>query len=72
MSAHPAAAGLISHAYADHVSILEFVERNWKLPPISKRSRDNLPNPKTAAGNAYTPTNGPAINDLFDMFDFGP
>jgi phospholipase C len=38
-------AGHISHSYADHVSVLKFIERNWNLGTISKRSRDNLPNP---------------------------
>jgi phospholipase C len=64
-------AGHISHEYADHVSILKFIERNWKLPPVSHRSRDNFPNPVTAPGNPYVPRNSPAIGDLFDFFDFG-
>jgi phospholipase C len=63
-------AGTISHEYGDHVSILKFIERNWVLPPVSKRSRDNLPNPVTVAGNPYVPTNTPAIGDLFDLFAF--
>jgi phospholipase C len=62
--------GHISHSYADHVSTLKFIERNWGLKPITKRSRDNLPNPVTA-GNPYIPVNSPAIGDLFDMFNFG-
>jgi phospholipase C len=64
--------GHISHQYADHVSVLKFIERNWNLPPVSGRSRDNLPNPKTREeGNPYVPVNTPAIGDLFDLFDFG-
>jgi phospholipase C len=63
-------AGLISHQYADHVSILKFIERNWSLPPVSYRSRDNFPNPVTTPGNPYVPSNGPAIGDLFDFFNF--
>jgi phospholipase C len=62
--------GHISHSYADHVSLLKFIERNWNLGKISGRSRDNLPNPKTAPGNPYVPTNSPAISDLFDLFQF--
>jgi len=62
--------GKINHGYADHVSILKFIERNWALPPITSRSRDNLPNPVVAADNPYVPTNMPALTDLFDMFDF--
>lgn len=62
--------GHISHDYADHVSILKFIERNWNLPTISNRSRDNLPNPKYGKGSRYAPTNSPAISDLFDLFDF--
>ncbi len=63
-------AGKVSHQYNDHVSILKFIEANWKLDPITKRSRDNLPNPKQDRSNPYVPTNGPAIGDLMDLFDF--
>jgi phospholipase C len=61
--------GYISHAYADHVSILKFIERNWQIGTVSYRSRDNFPNPVTFF-NPYVPINGPAISDLFDLFDF--
>jgi phospholipase C len=60
----------IVHSYTDHVSILKFIEKNWSLPPISSRSRDNLPNPVAADGNPYVPTNGAAIGDLMDFFKF--
>ena len=62
-------AGHITHDYSDHVSILKFIERNWGLKPLTHRSRDNFPNPKTW-GNPYVPVNGPAISDLFELFDF--
>jgi phospholipase C len=62
-------AGYISHQYADHVSILKFIERNWNLPPVSRRSRDNFPNPRQLPGS-YAPLNTPALDDLFDFFDF--
>jgi phospholipase C len=62
--------GVVVHTYYDHVSILKFIERNWGLTPLTRRSRDNLANPLTAAGNPYVPTNSPAIGDLMDMFDF--
>ncbi len=63
--------GYISHDYTDHVSILKFIERNWNLPTISGRSRDNLPNPTyNKAVSKYAPANTPAIGDLFDLFDF--
>ncbi|MGA7061274.1 MAG: alkaline phosphatase family protein [Candidatus Acidiferrales bacterium] len=62
--------GYISHDYTDHVSILKFIERNFNLPTISERSRDNLPNPKVDDENPYVPKNRPAIGDLFDFFDF--
>jgi phospholipase C len=62
--------GYISHEYADHVSIMKFIERNWNLPPISSRSRDNLPNPLAESSNPYVPVNTPAISDLFDIFNF--
>jgi len=61
--------GHISHVYSDHVSVLKFIEANWKLPPLTKRSRDNLPDPKTW-GNPYVPVNSPAIGDLMDLFRF--
>jgi len=64
-------AGHISHDYTDHVSILKFIERNWGLPTISGRSRDNLPDPTyNTAVSLYAPTNSPAIGDLFDLFNF--
>jgi phospholipase C len=62
--------GKVAHNYADHVSILKFIERNWSLPPVSHRSRDNFPNPITEGKNVYVPVNGPAISDLFELFDF--
>ena len=61
--------GHVDHAYLDHVSILKFIERNWHLPTVSSRSRDNLPNPVTG-DNPYRPTNRPAIGDLMSLFDF--
>jgi phospholipase C len=63
-------AGHISHDYADHVSILKFIERNWGLETVTDRSRDNFPNPVTAPGSPYVPVNSPAIDDLFGLFDF--
>lgn len=62
--------GKVNHSYADHVSLLKFIERNWKLQPLTSRSRDNLPNPKVKNSNLYVPTNSPALTDLFDSFDF--
>jgi phospholipase C len=62
--------GHISHTYADHVSILKFIERNWNLKPLTNRSRDNFPNPIADDDNPYVPLNSPAIGDLFDMFQF--
>jgi phospholipase C len=57
------------HSYTDHASILKFIEKNWGTLTISKRSRDNLPNPKKDAGS-YVPASSPAIGDMMDMFDF--
>jgi phospholipase C len=62
--------GHIAHEYADHVSIDKFIEANWGLPTISRRSRDNFPNPISAPGNPYVPVNSPALDDLFSLFDF--
>ncbi|MGC1890069.1 MAG: alkaline phosphatase family protein, partial [Stellaceae bacterium] len=62
--------GKVNHSYGDHVSLLKFIERNWHLPPLTDRSRDNFPNPTTNGSNLYVPTNMPALDDLFDTFDF--
>jgi phospholipase C len=62
-------AGHISHNYSDHVSILKFVESNWRLPPVTGRSRDNFPNPQTSY-SPYIPDNRPAISNLMDLFTF--
>jgi phospholipase C len=62
--------GSVDHTYADHASILKFIEYNWGLAPLSSRSRDNLPNPTPSAENPYVPTNSPAIGDLRTLFDF--
>ena len=62
--------GHVDHTYADHASILKFIEYNWRLPPLSSRSRDNLPNPTPSADSPYVPTNSPAIGDLRTLFNF--
>jgi phospholipase C len=64
-------AGHISHTYADHVSILKFIEANWGLATITSRSRDNFANPVSDPKNPYVPLNSPAIGDLMDLFSFG-
>jgi phospholipase C len=63
--------GHISHTYTDHASILKFIEANWKLAPVTARSRDNFPNPIVSEDNPYVPLNSPAIGDLMDLFTFG-
>jgi phospholipase C len=65
-----ATGGHVAHSYTDHVSILKFIEKNWSVPPVTTRSRDNLPNPVPSAANPYAPANAPAIGDLMDMFRF--
>jgi len=60
----------VVHSYNDHASVVKFIERNWDLKPLTRRSRDNLPNPKMNGANPYVPANMPAVGDLFDMFDF--
>jgi phospholipase C len=65
-----ATGGRVAHSYTDHVSILKFIEKNWAVPPVTGRSRDNLPNPVPSAANPYAPANAPAIGDLMDMFSF--
>jgi phospholipase C len=60
----------VDHTYSDHASILKFIEWNWRIMPLSNRSRDNLPNPTASAEDPYVPTNGPAIGNLTNMFQF--
>jgi len=60
--------GHVDHTYADHASILKFIEWNWTLPSLSSRSRDNLPNPIAAPNAPYFPLNSPAIGDLRTLF----
>jgi acid phosphatase len=63
--------GHVDHTYYDHVSLLKFIEKNWDLPKISDRSRDNLPNPvHEGDDNRYVPENRPAIGDLMNLFAF--
>ena len=65
--------GFVDHTYTDHVSLLKFIEANWKLPPLTSYSEDNLPN---ATPYVYVPEDRPAIGNLMTMFqwnhpDFG-
>jgi phospholipase C len=64
--------GFVDHTYTDHASIIKFIERNWRLRPLSARSRDNLPNPVALPHEPYFPRNSPAIGDLMEMFRFPP
>jgi acid phosphatase len=59
---------VVDHTYNDHVSILKFIEANWRLSPLSAVSEDNLPN---ATPEAYVPKIRPAIGNLMTMFNFG-
>jgi phospholipase C len=49
---------------------LKFIEKNWHLETVTKRSRDNFPNPRVDDDNPYVPRNTPAIGDLMDLFHF--
>jgi acid phosphatase len=62
--------GAVDHTYTDHVSILKFIEANWRLDPLSPRSRDHLPNPVADPSDPYVPANRPAIGDLENLFAF--
>ena len=62
--------GFVDHTYYDHASILKFIERNWGLRPRSPRSRDNLSSPVQPPAQ-YALINGPAIGDLWNLFNFG-
>ena len=60
--------GFVDHTYTDHVSILKFIEANWRLGPLTSFSEDNLPNPTPGV---YVPQDRPAIGNLMTLFDFG-
>ena len=62
--------GMVNHSYADHVSTRQV--HRAQLGPLADldRSRDNLPNPTSKKANPYVPTNSPALDDLFDAFNF--
>lgn len=62
--------GHIDHNYADHISMIKFIEYNWNLNKVSEFSRDNLPNPIATKKKPYQPVNQPAIADLRSLFDF--
>jgi phospholipase C len=62
--------GMVDHTYYDHASVLKFIEHNWRLQPLSTRSRDRLPNPVTSAQSQYLPVNTTSIGDLMPMFNF--
>ena len=62
--------GHVAHEYADHVSILKFIEANWGLETVTHRSRDNFPNPIATEDNPYVPVNSPALGDLMSLFNF--
>jgi phospholipase C len=62
--------GHVDHVYNDHASILKFIEHNWRLQPLSRRSRDRLPNPLAFDEDEYLPVNAPAIGDLTSLFQF--
>src|SRR6202034_565218 len=32
-----ATGGRVKHSYADHVSLLKFIEKNWSVPPVTER-----------------------------------
>ena len=42
---------------------------NIQVLPVTHRSRDNFPNPVQIFGS-YAPVNAPALDDLFDFFNF--
>jgi acid phosphatase len=62
--------GYVDHTYYDHASVLKFIEHNWRLAPLSKESRDNLPNPEMTGADRYVPANRPAVGDLLNLFQF--
>jgi acid phosphatase len=62
--------GAVDHVYNDHASVLKFIERNWRVNPLSNRSRDSLPGPVATVDNPYQPINTRSIGDLMTLFAF--
>ncbi|MDA8391681.1 MAG: alkaline phosphatase family protein [Actinomycetota bacterium] len=62
--------GHIGHAYYDHSSVVKFIEENWGLGTLTRRSFDNLRNPVMSKANPYVPVNAPATGSLMRLFDF--
>ena len=62
--------GAVDHVYNDHASVLKFIERNWRIKPLSNRSRDRLPGPVASTDNPYQPLNTFSIGDLTTLFAF--
>lgn len=62
--------GAVDHVYNDHASVLKFIERNWRLKPLSNRSRDSLPGPVASTDDPYQPINTLSIGDLTTLFAF--
>jgi acid phosphatase len=60
--------GFVDHTYTDHVSLLKFIDANWRLGPLTSFSEDNLPNPTPGV---YVPKDRPAIGNLMTAFNFG-
>src|SRR5437870_4997175 len=50
---------VVDHSYTDHVSILKFIEANWRLGRLAPRSRDQLPNPTEDGADPYVPADRP-------------
>ena len=67
-----ATGGVINHNYADHVSILKFIEANWAIPPSPAAAATTSPTRLPRADSPYVPTNSPAIDDLMSLFNFPP
>jgi hypothetical protein len=41
--------GKVVHSYNDHASVVKLIERNWDLKRLTRRSRDDLPIPRSMA-----------------------
>ena len=47
--------GYISHTYTDHVSLLSFIERNWRLGPLSGRQPRQPARPRQLTRRSLCP-----------------
>ena len=62
--------GKVNHGYADHVSILKFIEKNWSLRRSPAAAATTCRTRRPPRTTRTSRSNSPALTDLWDAFDF--